>query len=217
MPKRLPYTAETELLAYTEHAECEAQTLLSKLSRDLIYHSPAHTLRFVYPESQYLAHEEGLDGDGLLTVAVIALFHDTGFVEQYLENEIIGATNGKNYAERSSNRVLQQNGELIFNGIMTTNMVEPPKNHYEKIIRDADLSILGLSDYWLWSEKLRREAVMHQQSKLYKAALSDRLWLEQQLTFIGNHQWFTGAAIDVYEEQRLKNVELVRRKYEQLR
>lgn len=68
-----------------EQAHDYTSTLLQKC-KDYPYHNPAHTAS-VFGRATYLAMAEGVDGADLEDIQIAALFHDTGFTEQYEKNE----------------------------------------------------------------------------------------------------------------------------------
>ena len=64
--------------------------LASELPGNLIYHSIRHTRDDVLPAAERLAELSGLGREKSLLLRTAALYHDTGYVEQYERNEHIG-------------------------------------------------------------------------------------------------------------------------------
>jgi HD superfamily phosphodiesterase len=74
-------------------------------------------------------------------IGLAGIFHDTGYIIQYNDNEVIGAKIAQNYLKS----ILYPNDKikLIEKIILATDIdYTEPKNIYEKIIKDADLDNL---------------------------------------------------------------------------
>lgn len=194
-------------LAYEEDIKLEAAKHLNSLPPELFYHNASHTLEHVYPEAKKLANMEGLNEDDILIIILIALYHDAGFSENYTHNETDAAQMAHDYALGSNNTVLQNAAQLIYDAILNTNMKTAPKNEYEEIIRDADLSILGKQEFLEWNNRLRLEILNHPESGIYQLALDGKKWIESQLSFLKTHQWFTQSAATLYQAQKEKNIQ----------
>lgn len=193
--------------AYEEDIRLEAEKHLQSLSPSLLYHCASHTFDHAYPEAKRLAKMEMLDDDEILIIVLIALYHDTGFTDQYVANEELGAQKARDYATDSNNQVLQNAAQLIFETVLNTNMKSAPKNKYEEIIRDADLSILGKPEFLEWNQRLRLEILSYPESSMYQLALDEANWIRSQLDFLKNHQWFSESARMLYEEQKTRNIQ----------
>jgi len=194
-------------LAYEEDIKLEASQHLNSLPPELYYHNASHTLQYVYPEAKRLAKMEGINEDEMLILVLISLFHDTGFSIKYSDNEGDGAQMAKDYAVNSNNVVLQDAAQIAYDAILNTNMKSRPRNRYEEIIRDADLSILGKQEFLEWNIRLRLEILNHPESGMYQLALDEKKWIESQLVFLKNHQWFTQSAKTLYQAQKEKNIQ----------
>ncbi len=193
--------------AYEDDIRLEAEKKLQSLPPELLYHNASHTTECVYPEAKMLAVAEKLSEDEMLIIALIALYHDAGYLEKYSGNEIIGAQKAKDYAIGSNSTVLQDAAQIIFDAVLNTNMQAAPRNKYEEIIRDADLSIIGKPEFFEWNERLRLEILNHPESGMYQLALDERKWIESQLSFLKTHQWFTQSAETLYQAQKEKNIQ----------
>jgi HD superfamily phosphodiesterase len=106
---------------------------------DMYYHHYEHALS-VMERSLYLATMEGCSEDEIEILVIAALFHDTGFVIQYDNNEIFGAKIAKNYLRT----ILypDEKIKIIQNIILATTPGKEPKTFLEKIIKDADMDNL---------------------------------------------------------------------------
>ncbi|MBS3127939.1 hypothetical protein J4410_02245 [Candidatus Woesearchaeota archaeon] len=197
---------------YTE-AKKSACILLDQLGKSLIYHRKAHTTDFVVPAALAIAEREGFSLEDKLIVSIAAAFHDTGFVRQYNANESIGAQFAEDYMRSSMQEYTEEQIRLVKDAIINTDMKEVPKTKYEKVLRDADLAILGHHDFVQWNNDLRRECKLHPESPMHQASLDRSKWAQSQLGFISSHTWFTEGAKTLYEESKQQNILAFKKEY----
>ena len=182
--------------------ELARQVVLDRLARELspqlTYHSLAHTRDEVVPAADRIAALEGLTGEDLMLLRTAAVFHDIGYVEQHHLHEEGSA--------RLAAAVLPQFDytptqiAVIVDIILATQLPQVARTLPEQILADADLAILGQTDYLLRNAALRQEL-----AALVKPA-TDQQWYGGQLNFIRNHRYFTRAARSLYEAQQQINV-----------
>lgn len=118
------------------------------------YHNINHTLD-VYTRVGYLCDKEYVNEEDKNDALMAALFHDTGFVEQYYKNEQIGVRIAREYLQKISwpeNRIQKIEGL-----IMATVLFSEPKNKLEQIMQDADLDNLGRKDCFIKTLLYRTE------------------------------------------------------------
>src|SRR5690606_38456243 len=82
--------------------------LREKLSPALHYHSISHTID-VTESAERIALLEGVQGEDLFILQTAATYHDAGFVEQYENNEPVGAR----MAEEEHTSELQSREKLV--------------------------------------------------------------------------------------------------------
>lgn len=171
--------------------------IINEASSKLYYHGLHHTLD-VYDAVQKLAKMEGVSEREFILLKTAALFHDIGFLEQYMNNEIIGAEIAK--------MVLPQFGyeteevELISKMIIATDITKSPQTLLEKILCDADLDYLGRDDFEGFAGQLKRELNAHGSS------LNDKQWDEIQVGFLEKHKYYTASAIGLRETIKQKHL-----------
>lgn len=176
------------------------QLLEQRLSKNLHYHSIAHT-KDVVTAVERIALLEGVTDEGLFLLKSAATYHDAGFIEQYDKNEPIGA--------RLADEILPKYGytkkhiEEIKDLIYVTEIPHKPKNQLEEIICDADLDYLGRDDFHEISDKLRRELKEHGKIE------SDKQWDEIQVVFLKNHKYFTKTAVKTRKKKKKENLKEV--------
>ena len=148
------------------------------------YHQYSHALE-VMDRSIYLAKKEWLSDDEIEMIALAWVFHDTGFVIQYDDNEYIWAKIAKNYLK--SILYPEDRIKIIEDAILSTLIGnKDPKNIYEKIIKDADLDNLWRDDFLDQSNNLRREI-----EAIKNIKLKDPDWMHWTITFLAEHKYFT--------------------------
>ena len=170
------------------------------LSRQLHYHSIAHT-QDVVTAVERLALLENVTDEGLFLLKSAATYHDAGFVEEYDNNEPIGA--------RLADEILPKYGyteqhiERIKELIYVTQIPHTPKNQLEEIICDADLDYLGRDDFHEIAGRLCRELIEHGKIK------NEKQWDEIQVSFLRSHKYFTKTSKKTRSKKKQKNLQEV--------
>ncbi len=147
----------------------------------LSYHNIRHSMG-VKRYCEHLCKKMGVRGNYARLMGVACLYHDLGYIVQYRQNEAYGAGIAGNWLPGfgfSSSEVA-----LVKRMIMATQMPQKPKDMYEKIICDADLSNLGMRSFWKLSGYLRAELGIK----------SDKKWYSMQIGFLGGHTYHTETA-----------------------
>lgn len=176
------------------------KVLETGLPKTLYYHSIAHT-KDVVAAVERLALAENVTDEGLFLLKSAATYHDAGFVEEYNNNEAIGA--------RLADEILPKYGytpehiELIKELIFVTEIPHKPKNKLEEIICDADLDYLGRNDFHEIANKLRDELKEHGKIE------SDKQWDEIQVAFLRKHKYFTKTAKKTRNKKKEANLQEV--------
>lgn len=189
-----------------KHAEkFIVKTLKEGLSPDLTYHNINHMVD-VCAAAERIGKGEGIKGDELFLLKTAALYHDGGFVEQYANNEPIGA--------RMAREALPDYGysdaelDVIEELILATSVPQQPKNHLQEIICDADLDYLGRDDFYPISEGLKREFMA------YGVVKDDRSWDELQIKFLSAHKYFTQTAIETREANKQQRLQEIKERFQ---
>ena len=119
------------------------------------YHSYKHAVE-VMERSIYIWTKEWLSKSDLEIVWLAWLFHDTGFIIQYDNNEPIWAKIARNYLK--SILYPEDKIKIIENVIIATDPKhKTTQNIYEEIVKDADLDNLGRKDFFEKWNSLKRE------------------------------------------------------------
>lgn len=147
------------------------------------YHQYEHSID-VMQRSVYLWEKEWVSEDEIELLAIASLFHDTGFIIQYDNNEYIGAKIAHNYLKT----ILfpEDKIKIIEELILSTNPNVEPKNKLEEIIKDADLDNLGRDDFFETAEKVKQEL-----ETIKNIKIKDPDWHHAALDVIGKNKFYT--------------------------
>lgn len=176
--------------------------ILNKLEEDLspllTYHSLNHTLD-VEKAVLLLAKEECLNTHDTLLVQTAALFHDTGFLKTYSNNETYGAQHftdvAADYGYNTEEIV------LIKEMILSTHHSIMPKNILEKILCDGDNDYLGRHDYYDIAENLHKELAV------FFKEFEESRWVEIQYDYLKNrHRYHTITAINLRVKSKKQRI-----------
>ena len=185
---------------YRKAEKALLKKLRKELPENLYYHDVRHTVD-VCQAVERLAFMEGIEGEDLFLLKTAALFHDAGFVEQYEENEWIGARMAKEMLPNYG--YTEEQLEQVASMIHATQVPPKPNNHLERIICDADLDYLGREDFHEIADKLRKELM--ERGKIGSMIEWDRL----QVSFLRQHQYFTDSAINLRRKKKLEHLQEV--------
>jgi len=172
-----------------------------ELPKNLYYHNYKHTIE-VCKSVQVLAKEEGLSPEEFLVTWTAALFHDTGFLFSYQNNEI--------HSCRYAREILVGFGfsnsqiDLVCHIIMATSIPHKPATQLENIICDADLDYLGGNNYLITSLNLHSEWREYIDKKILIQE-----WYEIQRVFMQSHRYFTSSAQKLRNAKKLHNLQEV--------
>lgn len=181
-----------------ETAKAYTDTLLEACA-DYPYHNPAHTAG-VFARATYLAMAEWVDGEDLEDLQLAALFHDTGFTEQYEKNEYIGARIARTWL--TENHHPETRIAKIEGIIMATVLFSKAKTHLEQIIQDADLDNIGTKEEFFYSQNYLREI-----RTIGHADIPDCSYWQFVYTLLTKYKFHTKTAKKERHEQQLRDVE----------
>lgn len=186
-----------------KHIITNAKKYVNKLLLPLenhYYHQYEHALDVMF-RSLELAKEENILEEEKELLALAGLFHDTGFIISYDNNEVIWAKIAKNYLK--SILYPKEKIKIIENLILATDPdYKNPKNILEKIIKDADLDNLWRDDFFEKWDKLKKEI-----ETIKNIKIKDPDWHHASLYFLENHSFMTKAQKKDRSEKKKKNTE----------
>jgi HD superfamily phosphodiesterase len=187
-------------MKFNELKEFVFEMLEKELPSDLSYHGISHTKDWVLPKTKQLLDEENIQGEDETILLTSALLHDVGYIEKYENNEEIATKIAKELLPKYNYN--DEQIEKICKIIMATKMPQNPKNIYEKIICDADLSNLGSKDFFKISKNYRLEL------SNYGYEYTDEEWIEIQINFLKSHKFFTKSAQKLWNKIQEENLEV---------
>ncbi len=158
------------------------ERLGTELPDTLNYHSLDHTLD-VMNAASLIGTAEGISNGERELLLTAATYHDCGFLVTYDKHEeascvIAGECLPKFGFESDAISMIQDM-------IMSTRVPQASEIHLGRILCDADLDYLGRDDY---------EAIAHGlylELELNGMKLSKKKWLDIQIHFLENHQYWT--------------------------
>lgn len=160
--------------------------LKDELPANLSYHNVEHT-RHVIEAASYLGMKENISERDMVLLKTAALFHDAGFMKNFLEHEKLSCIYAREYLPlfEYSPEEIDQVCEMI----MATRLPQKPTGELSKLLCDADLFYLGGEEYEEFSKKLFNEFKIN---GLIDSTLD---WDMRQSDFLLTHHYFSKTAI----------------------
>jgi len=191
---------ETELVS---KSKAFAENLLNNLPQVYFYHNQEHT-KGVVEAAEKIGKNSGLSDDEMETLMIAAWLHDTGYIKGCNGHE-------KNSADEAVKLLTQWGASekkilAVKNAIGATRMPQNPKTLIEEVLCDADLAHLSDENFLQHGEMLRKEWGITQNKKF-----TDDEWLENNLSFLKKHQYFTPFGRSVLQEKKKKNIKKVKK------
>jgi predicted metal-dependent HD superfamily phosphohydrolase len=182
---------------------------LQGLDKRLYYHSPSHTLDDVLPNAILLSERAGLTENETTIVKLSALFHDTGFLDVYENNESYGCLRAQKMMKKfgyTSDQIDQ-----VCKCIMATQMPQNPKTKMEQIVCDADLGYLGSNQFFGKSRNLLMELLDMENNHVKDLIHPEAEWMKMNLEFLEKHRYWTSEAIELFQDNKNKNIMMVQK------
>jgi uncharacterized protein len=176
--------------------------LRAELSPQLTFHNFSHTQNDVLPAARKLALLSRLPEEETRLLEVAAAYHDSGYLEVCDGHEQVSIQIASTTLPRFGFSPAQVQRVICL--ILATQVPQCPCNLAEEILVDADLDVLGREDFFERNEALRQELAN------LGIEFSQRQWLEEQISFLQGHSYFTQAARDLRELGKQKHIERLR-------
>lgn len=163
--------------------------LRSLLPEDLLYHDLNHTLN-VEKAAIRFAKLEGVNEESMQLLQTAVLYHDSGFILRYDNNEQFAMQLAQSNLPRFG--YTPEQIKKVIRIIASTRHGAKPKDLLEQIMCDADHDYLGRADYYNVSKKLRMEM------ENYGKFMTEKDWIEFQLEYLENtHRYYTETAKNI--------------------
>ena len=186
---------------YTSAVAYALNRLRTELPPELLYHNAMHTEGDVLPAAVRLARLSNVAEPDLRLLEVAAAFHDLGQIRTVLGHEQIGAEIMADVLPRYGFNPMEI--ARVSGMILATELPQMPLNEEQALLCDADLDSLGREDFFATSKALWQER------RACGLNIPWQTWLENQLRFLKDHQYFSPAASALRDEGKRRNVELL--------
>jgi predicted metal-dependent HD superfamily phosphohydrolase len=175
--------------------------LESGIPKTFYYHSVGHVLD-VLSAAQMIGDEEKISEQEMELLKVAVLFHDSGFMVNPKNHEVIGCGLAKEILPGYgySNEEI----EKVFGMIMATQYPQKPNNLLEQIICDADLDYLGRDDFFAIGNNLMKEMNLNGSIK------DEKEWNALQEKFLESHHYFTKTANQLRGTKKHEHLNTIR-------
>jgi len=173
--------------------------LRADLPKNLFYHAVEHT-EDVLAEVVLFSLQGKVSTDDLELLAIAAAFHDAGYIERYVDNEVIGARMARAAmeAERFSTERIAAVERMVLDTRLVRTGAGPRQiatSALSKYLLDADLSNFGRTDFFDKGELQRREL-----------GIDRERFLRRTFALISSHSWQTDAARTLRQPTKEENL-----------
>ncbi|MDD4848399.1 MAG: HD domain-containing protein [Bacteroidales bacterium] len=175
------------------------QLIINNLSDNYCYHNLRHTEEVVL-QTQFLCHEENIAENDVQRITIAAWFHDTGFINDYLNHERESMIVAREFLQEKN--VEESDIQFITDCIWATELHSEKKTIAQKILSDADCFHFGLPNFMARSICLKHEWEM-----VRKVNLSLKQLLAGSIIFLEQHQFYTQYGINVLEIGKQNNLQ----------
>jgi HD superfamily phosphodiesterase len=189
-------------------SEYVSKLLREELPSEFTYHNLGHT-REVFEAVTELGKNSNLPEEELEIIQVAAWFHDTGFINGYLNHENKSVEIAKEFLENIQYPV--EKIKSVTDIIIMTELANIPDSLSEKIIRDADVLHIGKDNFYSKSLTLKseREIINHK-------SIAESEWVQTCLDFITKTTFFTDYANLKFEAGRQNNIAFLKEMLQEL-
>ena len=184
-----------------EKAKGYVNVLLAPLEH-LYYHQYEHSLD-VSKRAVEIWKKEWLNNNDLELLELAWIFHDTGFIIQYENNEYIWAKIARNFLKWNlypENKIKEIERIIL----ATIPEYKEPKDIFEKIIKDADLDNIGRDDFLDKASSLLKEKKVIQKIKQKSPD-----WVHWTLLFLKEQKFYTETQKKEREPKKQSNIKML--------
>lgn len=168
------------------------------IGKDLVFHSLKHIRRTV-EAVRLIGSESGLEPEELELLEIAAWFHDAGHAHTYERHERKSAEIAREFLRERG--YPETRIEKIVHCIWATELSYKPKDHLEKILRDADIIHLGKKSFFKRNRELRLE-----RERILEKRYTDQEWTRDDIEFFLDHEFQTEYARNEFGPQKQSNL-----------
>ncbi len=198
----------TKNLLVDDAREFVKELYKKQIPSQFVYHNLEHVLEVV-AAAEDLAGSYELGEKELETLRLAAWFHDTGYSQGYEDHEKVSCGHAREFLVQHD--YPEEDILEVLACILATKMDRQPQNLLQEILCDADMSHLGSKTYWDRCGKVRQELNLTQQ-----VLMSEKEWIDFELTFMATHEYYTDAAKERYEERKQKHIRQLKKHRQRL-
>lgn len=200
-----------------EGAKNELKTWLDRLPKSLTYHNKNHSLD-VYNAVTTIAKVRGIGEISVNILQIAALGHDLGYLQQYKNNEPLGADTTVNFLPKYGFKKMHidlvkkliHSTQVKFEKGVLMQSADPNSSSYEleQIICDADLVSLSYHPEYSMGRPVFLEQSLQLKKELESHSSEPKTileWYKSQLNFLQNHSYYTKEAWQLFEQGKLAN------------
>ncbi|MCT2410048.1 HD domain-containing protein [Chryseobacterium antibioticum] len=175
--------------------------LSENLSEDFSFHCMGHTYDVVNAVRE-IGAQSNLSEEEMLVLQVAAWFHDCGYVNLYIGHEEESKKIAQNFLENFGCE--KDFIDAVLSCIDSTKYPPKPSSLLEKVLCDADLYHLTRPNYSKYEKALRQEF-----EKYLGLIYTDEEWLQKNLSFLKNHEYYTDYGQKVLAKFKEVNIQLM--------
>lgn len=183
---------------YQKAEEFIFQYFKDNASSEFSYHNFLHT-QYVVQKVMEIAEHEPVTEQQKHEIILAAWFHDIGYFEDIEQHEVRGAQIAENFLKENS--VDSQTIINVANLIKATQWDHVPTTLPEMIIKDADCSHVGSTQFEKISEQLRTEI------ENLGTPMTEKDWNEENYRFLlFQHKFYTDYAKKHWQPIKFENI-----------
>ncbi|MCC7332980.1 MAG: peptide chain release factor N(5)-glutamine methyltransferase [Flavobacteriales bacterium] len=174
-------------------------TLFSTSKKNFKYHNSLHTFRVVSVAFK-IGKFYNLSDEDMEILMISAWFHDIGYLKTIENHELYSSLEAESFLSQIKYPSLKI--ELVKECILSTKIGTTPAHLLSKILVDSDLSALGSTKHFIYSEKLRQELSENGLTQINKEE-----WVEIEIDFLKKHVYHTEYAQSHFEPTKQKHLQ----------
>lgn len=162
------------------------------------FHNYGHTSEVVH-NANLIAKKSNLTDTEREMVLIAAYFHDVGNIETISGHEKLSCKIAREFLQKQN--FPEDKISIVESTILSTEMGREPTNLLEEILKDADLSHLGMTTFTERNRLLRLEW-----ETFLDMIFSDEEWINLNIRFLEEHHFYTEVAQNIFGKQKSANV-----------
>ncbi|MEL6926960.1 MAG: hypothetical protein AAFO94_23175, partial [Bacteroidota bacterium] len=186
-----------------------SELLTTQLAEEITYHNLEHT-QLVRKNANLIGRMKNLPKGELEIINLAALFHDTGFINDYKAHE----EESKKIAQAflQEHQYPAEKTAQVLACIDATKMGAIPTTDLAAVLKDGDLGSIGQEDFLVYTRRLRQEW-----KTVLNVELDDKTWYKREIEFYKSHYYFTPEARSLFGKQKDKNLKFLKKQLKKMK